>query len=63
MTIPLTDEQFSKLKEKAKALGITPEDLVKIEIEDFISTPNEEFKNTMNYVLKKNHELYKRLAK
>ena len=62
VTIPLTEEQFVKLQEKARRLQIPPEMLLAATVEDLISRPDEEFLRVMKYVLHKNSELYRRLA-
>ena len=62
VTIPLTEEQFVKLQEKARRLQISPEMLLAAIVEDLISHPDEEFLRMMKYVLQKNSELYRRLA-
>jgi hypothetical protein len=41
--------------------GITPEELVRASVEDLLGRP-EEFQKAVDYVLKKNEELYQRLA-
>ena len=62
VTIPLTEEQFVKLQEKARRLQISPEMLLAVAVEDLISHPDEEFLRVMKYVLQKNSEIYRRLA-
>ena len=62
VTIPLTEEQFAKLREKAQRLQVPPEVLLVATVEDLISRPDEEFRQAMGYVLRKNSELYRRLA-
>ena len=62
ITINLPDEHLSKLQEAAAQLGITPEELVRASIEDLLNQPEESFKQALDYVMKKNAELYRRLA-
>jgi hypothetical protein len=62
VTIPLTEEQFAKLQEKAQRLRVPPETLLAAIVEDLLSRPDEEFLQAMEYVLQKNSELYRRLA-
>jgi len=45
----------------AAGLGMTPEELVRASVEDLLGSP-EEFRKAVDYVLKKNEELYRRLA-
>ena len=62
ITITLSDDLLSKLHERATQLGITPEELVHAGIEELLTLPDEDFQRSMDYVLKKNAELYRRLA-
>jgi len=62
ITIKLPDERFSQLQGKASQLGVSPEDLVLISIEELLTRPDEEFEKTVDYVLQKNTPLYQRLA-
>lgn len=61
-TIALPDDRLLKLKELAARLRITPEDLVRASIEDLVTRPEGEFQRATDFVLKKNAELYRRLA-
>jgi hypothetical protein len=63
ITISLSEEASKELEKRAKNLGITIEELARVEIERFATTiSDEEFKRASEYVLKKNAELYRRLA-
>ncbi|MFY9224807.1 MAG: DNA-binding protein [Blastocatellia bacterium] len=62
ITINIADESYVKLKEVAKNLKTTPEELVKMAIEEVINNSQKDFNNAIDYVLSKNKELYKRLA-
>jgi predicted transcriptional regulator len=62
ITINLQDEQVARLQEIATRLGISVEDLARVSIEELLAAPNERFEQTANYVLKKNEDLYRRLA-
>lgn len=62
ITIDLSDEHLMRLREIATRLGISPEELARVGIEDLISKPDEKFDSAVDYVLKKNAELYRRLA-
>ena len=62
ITIDLTDDRLLKLREIANRFGIAPEDLVRVSIEELLSRPDEAFEQAADYVLKKNAELYRRLA-
>lgn len=62
ITITVPDDQLAKLNEKAARLGITLADLVLLSIEEILSQPDEDFAQAADYVLRKNAELYRRLA-
>ncbi len=62
MTLSITDDRYAKLVEVAKNLHITPEDLVCVSIDELLSRPDEDFLKAVDYVLRKNAELYRRLA-
>lgn len=63
LTINLSDEQFIKLEKKAKDCGLSAKELVEIEIDEIVLETDKEFSSSLDYVLKKNQELYKRLSK
>ena len=62
ITINLSDERLSQLKDRAARLGVSPEELALISIEEFLTRPDEMFDRTIDYVIEKNAELYRRLA-
>jgi hypothetical protein len=62
ITITLPSERLVELEGKAYRLGITPEDFVRVSVEELLARPDEAFQQTMDYVLEKNKELYFRLA-
>jgi hypothetical protein len=62
ITITLSDDRLLKLKEMATEIGVTPEELVRVSIEELLAKPEDSFKQAVAYVLKKNAELYRRLA-
>ncbi len=62
ITVSLPDDRLQKLKEIAMQLGIAPEELVRISIEELLTRPEEEFQRVLEHVLNKNAELYRRLA-
>ncbi|MEB3216838.1 MAG: DNA-binding protein [Nostocales cyanobacterium 94392] len=62
ITIDISDSQLQKLQDLAKLYGVSPEALLRASLEDWLSSPKPEFNNAANYVLKKNAELYDRLA-
>ncbi|EKQ71160.1 hypothetical protein [Chroogloeocystis siderophila] len=62
ITIDLSDSQFQKLQDLAKAHDIAIEVLLKASLEDWLNLQKGDFVNTADYVLLKNAELYRRLA-
>ena len=54
--------QADRLREEAQRLGLSPEDLARAALSDLLSTPDAEFRAATDRVLKKNQELYRRLA-
>ena len=60
ITITLPDERVSTLKEPATHLGVTPEELVQVSIEELLARPADDFQRAVDYVLKKNADLYRR---
>jgi antitoxin FitA len=62
ITIALSDERLQRLAELAKRAQVSPEDLLRASVEEWLSHPNVDFIRAANYVLKKNAELYRRLA-
>jgi hypothetical protein len=61
-TISLSEKQSQQLREIADQYHIAPEELVRASIEDLLNRPQDDFQTALEYVLKKNAELYKRLA-
>jgi len=61
-TLSIRDDRFAKLKDMVSRLHITPEELVLVSIDELLTRPDEQFKSSVDYVLKKNAELYRRLA-
>jgi predicted transcriptional regulator len=61
-TIRLSPDRASKLQELAKEAGRSPEDLLQTQVESWLSEPRADFEEAAIYVLKKNAELYRRLA-
>ena len=62
ITINLQDEQVVRLKEVASRLGISVEDIARVSIEELLVARDEEFEPAADYLLKKNEDLYRRLA-
>ena len=62
ITINLADEQLARLQEIAERFGLSAEQLARISIEELLARPDDKFERAADYVLKKNEELYRRLA-
>ena len=62
ITITLPDDRFEKLREVANHFRVAPEDLVRVSAEELLSRPEAEFRKALDFVLRKNAELYRRLA-
>jgi hypothetical protein len=62
ITITLPEDLLVKLKEMAARLGITPEELARVSLEELLSRPEDALQRAITYVLTKNAELYRRLA-
>jgi antitoxin FitA len=62
ITVTISDEQLGKLQQLALENQVSPEDLLRANIEDWLAASNDDFTQAASYVLKKNAELYRRLA-
>jgi len=59
--ITLTRQRATRLNELAQKAGVTPEELLQTSVEGWLSE-EDDFARVASYVLKKNAELYRRLA-
>lgn len=62
ISIELNDEQMARLRELARQARQTPEELVRDGLGRWLDGPDESFERAADYVLRKNAELYRRLA-
>ncbi|MCA6585306.1 MAG: DNA-binding protein [Pseudanabaena sp.] len=63
ITIDISDSQLQKLQDfLARVHRVSPEALISANLESWLSSPSPEFMDAAKYVLKKNAELYQRLA-
>jgi hypothetical protein len=62
LTVELSAAQGERLRLEAERLGLTPEDLARAAISDLLASTGDDFKAAAERVLKKNEELYRRLA-
>jgi antitoxin FitA len=62
ISVSLPDDRLERLQELARSLQLEPEELVRASIDDLLVRSDREFTEALRYVLKKNAELYRRLA-
>ena len=58
----LSPAQIERLRQEAERLDVAVEDLARAVLADLLTTPGEDFKTAAERVLRKNEELYRRLA-
>ena len=58
----LSPAQAEKLNQEAKRLGVSPDELARAAVADLLATKDEEFLAAAERVLRKNEDLYRRLA-
>ena len=63
ITVTIPDEQLEKLQQLALENQVSPEDLLRANIEDWLAASNDDFTQAASYILNKNAELYRRLAR
>jgi predicted RecB family endonuclease len=62
LTITLSDEKLLALRKLAGDLGVEPEELIRLSVDDLLTRSDDAFEKAVTKVLEKNAELYKRLA-
>ena len=62
LTIDLSPVQAELLRKEAGRLGLAPEELARAALADLLATPDEDFRAVAERVIRKNEELYRRLA-
>jgi antitoxin FitA len=62
ITIPLSEERLTQSRACAEQAGQAPEEFLRQRVEQFLDRPDNQFTETADQVLKKNAELYRRLA-
>ena len=62
LSIDLSAAQAERLRAEAERLGLTPEELATAAVADLLATVGDDFEIGAGRVLKKNEELYRRLA-
>ncbi|HWG43105.1 MAG TPA: hypothetical protein VN688_09990 [Gemmataceae bacterium] len=61
ITITLPEPVLRKLKERGEEANVTPEELVRASVEEWLQRPKDDFATAASYVLQKNAALYERL--
>lgn len=62
IAIEMSPAQAETLRERARRLGLRPEDLARAAVADLLTAPDEGFEAAAARVLEKNAELYDRLS-
>ena len=62
LTLELDEQQIQRLRDMASRLNVSVSELAKAAITDLISRSQSDFEEAATRVLKKNAELYRRLA-
>ena len=62
LSIELSEAENEKLRAEAARLGVEPETLARAALADLLSSEEEDFRAAAEHVLRKNQELYRRLA-
>jgi predicted transcriptional regulator len=62
LAVELSEAETRRLQEAADRLGVDPTELARAAISDLLSTPDDEFRAAADHVLRKNEDLYRRLA-
>ena len=62
LSIELNEAEGIKLRDEAARLGVDPEDLARAALADLLRSEDEEFRTAAEHVLRKNEDLYRRLA-
>jgi hypothetical protein len=62
IAIQLTPAQVETLSQRAREVGLAPEELASAAVQDLLGEPAGDFSVAMERVLRKNEELYRRLA-
>jgi hypothetical protein len=62
MELQLSEAVLERLAERAKSLGLRPEELASAAVADFVTRKSEAFEATVQGILEENAELFRRLA-
>jgi nucleotide-binding universal stress UspA family protein len=62
INIPIPETYLKKLEERAKSLGITPQELASIGIEEVLRSPDPKILEILEQIIEEDDELLRRLA-
>ena len=62
LEVQIEEPTVDRLEAAAEKLGITPEELLRLSVEEKLERLDESFRAAVDQVISKNAELYKRLA-
>jgi predicted transcriptional regulator len=62
ITISLPNDRLRALQKLSNKLNVSPEELIRLSIEELLTRPQDTFLDAANYILDKNSDLYRRLA-
>ena len=62
LSIELNETEGTRLRDEAARLGVKPEELARAALTDLLRNEDEDFRKAAEQVLRKNEELYRRLA-
>ena len=62
LSIELAADQAEKLRLEAERLGVAPDELARAAVSELLAAPDDAFQAVAERVLRKNRELYRRLA-
>ena len=62
ISIPLAEEQRARLQTLADQVGVSAEEYLQRRVKDLLDRPDPAFDEVAEYVVRKNEELYRRLA-
>lgn len=62
IAVDLSPSQADLLRDRAKSLGVLPEELARAAVADLLASPDDGFRAVAESVLQKNADLYRRLV-
>jgi hypothetical protein len=62
ITIELPEKKLERLNEVARSFGVSVEELARSSIEELLAQPDDKFQRVAEHILRKNEDLYRRLA-